>query len=55
LSLKDGKGDAATNPITVSAAPGTIDGATNYVVNTAHGAVTMQCDGAGDWSVLAKF
>ena len=46
LVVKDGKGDAATNPITVTPAAGTID--------TARGAVTLQCDGGGDWSVLAR-
>jgi len=54
LAVKDGKGDAATNPITVTPAAGTIDGAASTIVNTARGAVTLQCDGSGDWSVLAR-
>lgn len=54
LVVKDGKGDAAANPITVTPAVGTVDGAASYTVNTARGAVTLQCDGGGDWSVLAR-
>ncbi len=54
LVVKDGKGDAAANPITVTPAAGTVDGAASYTVNTARGAVTLQCDGGGDWSVLAR-
>ncbi len=54
LVVKDGKGDAAANPITVIPAAGTVDGAASYTVNTARGAVTLQCDGGGDWSVLAR-
>ena len=54
LRVKDDKGDAAANPITVTPAAGTVDGAANVVVGTARGAVTLQCDGAGDWSVLAR-
>lgn len=54
LRVKDGKGDAAANPITVTPAAGTVDGAANVVVGTGRGAVTLQCDGAGDWSVLAR-
>lgn len=54
LVVKDGKGDAAANPITVTPSAGTVDGAASYAVNTARGAVTLQCDGGGDWSVLAR-
>lgn len=54
LVMKDGKGDATANPITVTPAAGTVDGAASYTVNTARGAVTLQCDGGGDWSVLAR-
>ena len=54
LAVKDGKGDAAANPITVTPVAGTIDGAASTIVNTARGAVTLQCDGSGDWSVLAR-
>lgn len=54
LVVKDGKGDAASNPITVTPAAGTIDAAASYAVNTARGAVTLHCDGSGDWSVLGR-
>lgn len=50
-SLKDGRGDAATNAITVTPAAGAIDGAGSYVMSTAFEAVTLVYDGA-QWSVI---
>jgi hypothetical protein len=43
--VKDGKGDANTNNITVVPAAGTIDGAANIVINTAYGHATIGYDG----------
>lgn len=37
ITIKDGKGDAATNPITITPASGTIDGASSYAISTAYG------------------
>ena len=54
LIVKDGQGDAAANPITVTPAAGTIDGAASVAVATARGAVTLHCDGSGDWSVVGR-
>jgi hypothetical protein len=53
--FKDGKGDANANNITIAPVSGTIDGASTYVIRTAYGAVSLQCDGGSDWSVIAKF
>jgi len=50
-TIKDGKGDAATNNITITPASGTIDGSATYVINTNHGVVRLQWDGA-QWTVL---
>ena len=50
-TIKDGKGDAATNPITITPASGTIDGASNFVLNTNRAAVTLEYDGV-EWSVI---
>lgn len=49
--IKDGKGDAATNNITVTPAAGNIDGSATYVINQAYGAVEIQYDGT-KWVVL---
>ena len=54
LIVKDGQGDAAANPITVTPVAGTIDGTASTAVSTARGAVTLHCDGTGDWSVVAR-
>jgi hypothetical protein len=52
--VKDGKGDAQTNNITIQAAEagGTIDGATSYVINENYGAVLLVHNGT-EWSVLS--
>jgi hypothetical protein len=43
--VKDGKGDAAINNITITSAGGTIDGSTSYVVSTNYGTVHFITDG----------
>ena len=48
--IKDGKGDAATNPITITAAAGTIDGASHFVINQNRGAVTLEYTGS-EWVI----
>lgn len=48
--LKDGKGDAAANPITVTPSSGTIDGAATFVLNTAYESAGFLGDGT-QWNV----
>ena len=43
--IKDGKGDAAHRPITVVPASGTIDGATNFIINVNYGAISVVFNG----------
>jgi hypothetical protein len=43
--IKDGKGDAATNPIYVVPASGTIDGLTQFIINGNRGAAKFVWDG----------
>lgn len=50
FEVKDGKGDANTNPITVAPASGTIDGQANYVINSPRGAAIFTYSGA-EWVV----
>ncbi len=49
--VKDGKGDANTNNITVSPASGTIDGAATKVINTAYGVLRVVYNGT-EWSAI---
>jgi hypothetical protein len=50
LTIKDGKGDAGANNITISpAGGGTIDGAGTKVINTNWGAVTLIHGGSDQW------
>ena len=49
--IKDGKGDANTNPLTIVPNSGLIDNAANYVMNWKDGALTVCYDGT-QWSVL---
>jgi len=49
--VKDGKGDATTNNITVSPASGNIDGAATFVIAANYGAVTCVYNGT-EWSVV---
>ena len=51
IIVKDGKGDAAANPITVSSAAGKIDGAAKYVLRTNYQAAQFVYHGAG-WAVF---
>lgn len=44
--IKDGKGDAAANNITVTPAAGNIDGAATYVMNTNYQSVTVVYTGS---------
>lgn len=48
--IKDGKGDAATNNITIVPAAGTIDGAANYVLAVNRGGVTVEYSGT-EWVI----
>ena len=50
FEVKDGKGDANTNPITVAPASGTIDGQSNYVINSPRGAAIFTYSGI-EWVV----
>ena len=51
-NIKDGKGDAAANPITIADPNGkTIDGAGSLVINTNRGAETLRWTGA-EWSIF---
>lgn len=49
--IKDGKGDAAVNNITITPAAGTIDGAATFVINVNYGSVTVVASG-NEWSIL---
>lgn len=51
--VKDGKGDAATNNITITPASGTIDGSPTYVINTNYGSVSFFGDGT-NWLINSK-
>lgn len=51
--IKDGKGDGATNNITINrAGADTIDGATTYVIDQNYGSVLIVFNGS-NWSVIA--
>lgn len=49
--IKDGKGDAASNNITLTPAAGNIDGAATYVMNTNYGSTTIVYNGT-TWSII---
>lgn len=51
ITIKDGKGDANSNNITVTPAAGTIDGAATLVINTAYGVKRVVYNGT-QWNVL---
>lgn len=54
LFIKDGKGDAATNNITITmAASKTIDGAATYVISENYGAVLLFYNGT-EWEVVGQ-
>lgn len=50
FDIKDGKGDAGTNNITITPAAGTIDGAGSYVINSNRGAARVTYSGS-EWVV----
>lgn len=43
--IKDGKGDAATNAITITPTSATIDNSATLVINTAYGTASLACVG----------
>lgn len=49
--IKDGKGDADTNPITLTPNAGTIDGQSTAVINVPYGALTVVYSGT-EWSII---
>lgn len=49
--VKDGKGDSATNPITINPASGTIDGASNYVINVAKTSISFEYNTV-EWALV---
>ena len=49
--IKDGKGDAATNNITITPAAGTIDGGANLVINANYCAVDLVYNGT-EWNII---
>lgn len=49
IVIKDGKGDAFTNNITITPSAGTIDNAATYVININLASVTLQFDGTNWW------
>lgn len=49
--IKDGKGDAALNPITLTPASGTIDGQSDFVMASNYQAVTLVYNGT-EWNIL---
>jgi hypothetical protein len=50
FEVKDGKGDAAVNNITVVPTAGTIDDVANYLIKTPYGSATFTYDGT-QWVV----
>lgn len=50
--IKDGKGDAAANNITITPAAGTIDGAATLVINANYGRATVLYNGT-EWNQIA--
>ena len=54
VTIKDSQGDANTQPITITASATTFDGAANRVINTAFGAVTLQCNQVSDYNVISS-
>lgn len=51
LTVKDGKGDAASNNITITPAAGTIDGAASFVMASGYEAIDLTYNGT-EWSVV---
>lgn len=54
ILIKDGKGDAGTNNITITPASGTIDGAATYVISENYGSVILEyATTQAEWGVIA--
>ena len=51
ITIKDGKGDANSNNITITPSAGTIDGAATLVINTAYGVARLIYNGT-QWNVV---
>jgi hypothetical protein len=51
ITIKDGKGDAFVNNITVTPASGTIDGGSNFVIKSNFGSASFVSDGISNYSV----
>lgn len=51
FTIKDGKGDAGSNPITLTPAAGTIDGQATIVLNIAYEAITVIYNGV-QWNII---
>ncbi len=51
FTIKDGKGDAETNPITLTPSSALIDGLAHYVINYGYGVVTLVFDGT-NWDII---
>lgn len=49
--IKDGKGDAGTNNITITPSSGTIDGSANLVINGNYTSVDLVYNGT-EWNIL---
>lgn len=49
--IKDGKGDAASNNITITPAAGTIDGAATLVISANYGSATLLYTGT-EWAAI---
>lgn len=49
--IKDGKGDATINNITVTPSSGTIDGASSFIINVNYQSVTVIFDGT-NWHII---
>lgn len=54
FTIVDGKGDAATNNITIVPASGNINGAANYVMSINNGGISIVYDGT-QWTVFNEF
>jgi hypothetical protein len=50
-TIKDGKGDCATNPITITPPSGLIDNSATFVMNVNSLSVTFVFDGT-NWSII---
>lgn len=50
FTVKDAKGDAAANNITITPTSGTIDGAATLVINTNYGKANVVSDGVNYWT-----